>query len=61
MDVSWISGNCQDNRHFSCYYADLNDFNQQWCQDSDTACFVIDDGGGLIKQQDNWAPKGGGW
>ena len=59
--MSWISGNCQDNRHYSCYYAAWEDFNTQWCRDSDTPCLTWDDGGGLISAKDNWAPKGGGW
>jgi len=59
--MSWISGNCQGDRRFECYYADFNNFDIQWCRDSDDPCFSIDDGGGLIKVVDHNAPSGGGW
>jgi hypothetical protein len=59
--MSWISGHCQGDRRFECTYADLNNFDIQWCRDSDTECFVIDDGGSLIGQVDHQASSGGGW
>jgi len=59
--MSWISGSCQGDRRFECYYADFNNFDIQWCRDSDSPCFSIDDGGGLIKVVDHNAPSGGGW
>jgi hypothetical protein len=59
--MSWISGNCQDNRHYSCYYAAIDNFDTQWCRDSEEPCPGIDDGGALISVKDNRAPSGGGW
>ena len=57
--MSWISGHCQGNRRFECTYASLNDFDVQWCRDSDDRCFNIDDGGALIGIVDHNAPKSG--
>jgi hypothetical protein len=59
--MSWINGSCQDDRHYSCTYADFNNFDIQWCRDSDNPCNSIDDGGGLISAVDNWAPEDDGW
>jgi len=60
--MSWISGNCQDDRCYSCTYADWNSFDTRWCRDSDTPCAGWDDGGALLSQQDNCTPStGGGW
>jgi hypothetical protein len=56
--MSWISGNCQDNKHYSCTY--MNFDGVQWCRDSDDPCYGSDDGGALWSVQDNWA-KSGGW
>ena len=55
--MSWISGNCQNNRHYSCYY--MNFSGTAWCRDSNDVCLAIDDGGSLYRMVDNWAPKGG--
>jgi len=57
--VSWISGHCQGNRRFECTYADLNNFDIQWCRDSDDPCPDFDDGGGLIGVVDHNAPHTG--
>lgn len=59
--MSWINGQCQDDRHYSCTYADWNDFSIQWCRDSDHPCSSWDDGGALIGAVDNWAPEDDGW
>lgn len=58
--MSWISGECQDDRHYSCTYADFNTW-EEWCVDSDTPCLSWNDGGGLISAVDNWAPEDDGW
>lgn len=67
--MSWISGNCQGNKRYECYYVsfeptgvDENGFPTyaQWCLDSDNPCFAINDGGGLVKVVDHQA-GGGGW
>ncbi|MFL5608784.1 MAG: hypothetical protein ACJ8AD_20175 [Gemmatimonadaceae bacterium] len=54
--MSWIGGNCQKNKRFECYYAALNNFDQQWCIDSDASCQDFNDGGGLVKVVDHQAP-----
>jgi hypothetical protein len=59
--MSWVSGNCQGDRRFECYYAAFDNFDEQWCKDSDSPCFDVDDGGGLIKVIDHQASSGGGW
>lgn len=59
--MSWISGECQDDRHYSCTYEDWDEWGVTWCRDSDVPCYNWDDGGGLISAVDNWAPSGGGW
>jgi hypothetical protein len=63
--MSWISGNCQDDRHYSCTYEEINPpdiFNPaRWCVDSDDRCYGFNDGGGLISAVDNWAPEDDGW
>jgi len=57
--MSWISGNCQDNRTWSCYY--MNFDGTIWCRDYDgDFCPGSDDGGALVRWQDN-RHKGGGW
>lgn len=58
--MSWISS-CQGDRNYECYYADFDNFDIQWCRDTDYPCPSIDDGGGLIKVVDHTAPSGGGW
>lgn len=57
--MSWISGNCQNDRHYSCTYANPNNFDSQWCVDSDEPCPRINDGGYLLNQTDN--THSGGW
>lgn len=59
--MSWISGNCQGDRNFECYYAGWNNFDEQWCVDSDEACWNVNDGGALVRVVDHRAPAGGGW
>jgi hypothetical protein len=62
--MSWISGNCQDDRCWSCTYEDWNSdpFNPiQWCVDSDERCPSWNDGGVLISAIDNCAPADDGW
>jgi hypothetical protein len=59
-----VNGNCQGDRRFECYYADLRNFEPQWCRDRDDFCPSIDDAGGLVKVVDHQAPpppSGGGW
>lgn len=58
--MSWISGSCQNDRHYSCTYEDWNT-GEQWCRDSDTECARWDDGGPLVSAVDNWAPEDDGW
>jgi len=57
--MSWINGHCQGDRRYECTYADINNFDIQWCRDSDTPCVGWDDGGGLIQQIDHQAPSSG--
>lgn len=58
--MSWISGNCQDNRHYSCYYSTFDTW-EDFCIDSDDPCWTVYDNAGLVNAVDNWAPSGGGW
>ena len=69
--MSWISGNCQDDRHYSCYYETFGQWVcdeygceyvvESWCRDSEEPCPGYDSGGFLVNQVDNRAPSGGGW
>jgi hypothetical protein len=58
--MSWIGGECQDDRHYSCTYATFDTF-ETFCIDSDTPCISIQDAAGLIQQVDNFAPADDGW
>ena len=57
--MSWISGHCQGDRRYECTYAAFDNFDQQWCRDSDDPCINFDDGGGLIGVVDHQAPSSG--
>jgi hypothetical protein len=57
--MSWIDGHCQGDRRFECTYAALDNFDTQWCRDSDSPCSNIDDGGALIGVIDHRAPSSG--
>lgn len=63
--MSWISRDCQDDRHCSCTCEETNseDFIDpvRWCVDSDERCSTVNDGGGLISAVDNRAPEDNGW
>jgi hypothetical protein len=68
--MSWISGNCQGDRNYECYYESINPIGydnygfpiyDRWCRDSNTKCFSIDDAGFLIKEVDHTKPSKGGW
>jgi hypothetical protein len=68
--MSWISGNCQDDRNYSCYYQSFGEWVcgpdgfcefvvESWCVDSDEPCQSINNGGGLVKVADHRPPPGG--
>jgi hypothetical protein len=74
--MSWISGNCQDDRHYSCYYQTFGEWVcdyegycsyevESWCMDSEDPCPSINNGGALVRAVDNRPPPssggGGGW
>lgn len=59
--MSWVNGSCQGDRRYECTYADFDNFDIQWCRDSEEGCSSFDDGGGLIGVVDHNAPSGGGW
>lgn len=70
--MSWVSGNCQGDRRYECTYGTyVQNYDPYsglptyewvtWCKDSDSPCFEIDDGGGLIGVVDHNAQSGGGW
>ncbi|GAO45411.1 hypothetical protein [Flavihumibacter petaseus] len=68
--MSWISGNCQDDRNFSCYYETFGEWVcdaygceyviESWCVDSDEPCYSVNDGGYLTGYVDHRQPQGGG-
>ena len=58
--MSWISGECQNDRNFSCYYATVSNYWETWCRDSDDPCPGWDDGGALVKVEDH-RQSDGGW
>ena len=57
--MSWISGNCQGDRRFECYYRSFDGVD--WCRDLDYPCPSVDDGGGLYGFKDHSHDSGGGW
>lgn len=68
--MSWISGNCQGDKNYECYYESFEPVGYDeygfpiyatWCKDSDNRCFSVDDGGGLVKVVDHTTSDGGGW
>ena len=70
--MSWISGNCQGDKRYECYYQsiepvfDENGFATfpQWCKDSDSTCPITDPNGPmastLVSVVDHQS-GGGGW
>jgi hypothetical protein len=58
--MSWISGNCQGDRNYECYYGTVSGPWQTWCVDSNEYCPGWNDGGALIKVVDHTRPSGGG-
>ncbi len=57
--MSWISGQCQNDRHYSCN--STFDTWEDFCIDSDDPCQTFHDNAGLIQAVDNWAPADDGW
>ena len=69
--MSWVSGNCQGDRNYECYYESVNPVGYdewgfpiyaQWCKDSDDRCFEVDNGGVFVDMVDHTVDEdGGGW